>query len=95
MGKFNFSVDHSADKDSLKEYAEKFAQKYNAEWEWKSEYECHFSGSDKGITISGVMNIKDSVVDVSLNLPLVAMPFKSTIKETIVDGIRKVEAKQK
>lgn len=84
MPRYQFQAPHNLSREQVKERVKHFSEKYSASLEWKKENEGHFSGQHKGVSVSGVFTIFDEEVDVSLNLPLMVMPFKSKIKEEVI-----------
>ena len=91
MPKFRFSVPYTLSEETIKEKVEKEAGKMGAKADWKKEDECHFDGQYKGVNVSGFFKIKDKdkEIDITLNLPLVAMPFKGKIKERVTQELNK------
>ncbi len=84
MPRYRFSVPHASSREKIKEKVEYFSEKHGTSMEWKQEGEGYFSGQHKGFSFSGVFRIFEDRVDVSVNLPLLAMPFKSVIKAEVV-----------
>lgn len=83
MPRYQFSVPHNLTGEQIREKVQRFSQKYDASIEWKSENECHFTGQYSGVSVSGMFTIQKDEIEVSVNLPLMAMPFKSKIKEEV------------
>lgn len=50
---------------------------------WQN-YSLIFSGKAKGISVSGVVNVQDDKIEIEVNIPFIAIPFKSKIKESIL-----------
>ncbi len=89
MPKLQFQAPHSSSMDQLKEKVEGFVTKTKGSKEWKKDNECHFNGKMAGVSFSGVIKIFEKEVDVSLNLPLMAMAFKNQIKEEVTKELNK------
>ncbi len=87
MPRYHFTVPHDLSKEEIRKRVEHFADNYGASTAWKGESECHFSGSYKGAPVSGVFKVFDDEVEVSVNLPLLAMPFKARIREEVVKAL--------
>ena len=89
MPKFKFSAPYSLSVEQIRKKVEQGAGKFGAKADWKKEDECHFDGQYKGFSVSGFFKIKDKEVDVTLNLPFVAMPFKGKIKDRVSEELNK------
>lgn len=89
MAKFQFKAPHNLSLEKIKEKVENGTKQFGAEAEWKNGNECHFSGQYKGVSASGVFKVHEKEVDVLLNLPMMAMPFKAKIKEKVIQELNK------
>ena len=51
-----------------------------------------FAGKVKGVTVSGDLGVKESVVRVYYKLPFAAQPFRSTVDRYIHDYLKQILA---
>ncbi len=84
MAKFQFKAPYNLSMEDIREKVEKGAKQFGADVKWKNGNECHFSGQYKGVSASGIFTVHEREVEVLLNLPMMAMPFKSKIKERVI-----------
>jgi Putative polyhydroxyalkanoic acid system protein (PHA_gran_rgn) len=79
------SVPHDLGKDTarkaaeaaFKAYSERFA-KYNPTATWTSPERADVSFSAKGLTLKGVLEVKEKSIDMDLDVPFFLRPFKET-----------------
>jgi hypothetical protein len=77
------SVPHDIGKERAKQaavaafaaYGERFA-KYNPTARWTSDDRADISFTAKGITLGGVLEVKDKSIDMDLDVPFLLRPFK-------------------
>ena len=72
----------------ISENSQKFSDSIeNLDKKWQND-SLIFSGKARGITISGSVNVYDDKIQIKANIPFIAMPFKSRIKETILNELK-------
>ena len=93
MPKFSIKVPHNLTQDDalkriqglLGELKGQFSEKIsNLSEEWMGNTNT-FSFSVMGFSVSGALIVKHSEIEISGNLPLMAIPFKSKIESTIIE----------
>ena len=76
-------------------YAKKFA-KYSPKANWVSPNRANISFSVKGMTLSGVLEVSATTIEMDLDVPFLLKPFKGTaisvIEGEIKDWIKKAKA---
>ena len=83
MPKFQFTAPHNLSQEQIEEKIKQLYSKHGISTEKKTEKEYYLHGKVMGVSVTGEFKIKHNEIDVSLNLPLMAMAFKSKIKEEI------------
>jgi hypothetical protein len=77
------SVPHSLGKENAKKaalaalaaYAERYAQ-YKPTATWTTDDRADVSFTAKGITLHGVLEVRESTIDMDLDIPFLLRPFK-------------------
>ncbi len=83
MPKFQFTAPHNLNREQIEEKITQLYSKYGISTEKKGENEYYLHGKVKGFSVTGEFKIKSNEIDISLDLPLMAMAFKTKIKEEI------------
>lgn len=77
-----------------KSYSERF-QKYHPTCTWPSPYHAAIGFTAKGIRLTGDIDVRDSSIDLELEVPFLLRPFKSMALGVIEDEIKTWIAKAK
>ena len=72
---------------ALAQYSQKFA-KYNPKTNWVSDSKANISFTIKGMTLSGVIEVLPSSIDMDLDVPFLFRPFKSQAMNVIEGEIK-------
>ncbi len=72
---------------ALAQYSQKFA-KYNPKTNWVSDSKANISFTIKGMTLSGVIEVLQSSIDMDLDVPFLFRPFKSQAMNVIEGEIK-------
>ena len=100
MPKLNISVQHKLPQDEalkrikkalpdLKTDLANYFSDLHEDWDGNT---CEFRLKVLGFPVSGTMNAKPSEVEISGNLPFVALPFKGKIESTIRERLKQLLA---
>ncbi len=81
-------------KHALSSYASRFSQ-YGAKATWPRDDRAEISFSVKGMSLSGVVEVKDSAIDLELDVPFLLKPFQRTAMAKIEEEIAGWMAKAK
>ncbi|MEZ4225570.1 MAG: polyhydroxyalkanoic acid system family protein [Polyangiaceae bacterium] len=89
------SVHHGLGKAKAKEvaikafdsYKERFA-KYEPRATWVSDERADISFRAKGISLSGSLEVRESAIDMDLEVPFILKPFKNKALSVIEDEIK-------
>ena len=73
---------------ALQSYKARFAE-YDPQISWVAEQLAEVTFRVKGLSMKGSFEIKDSVIDMDMEVPLLLRPFKSKALEVIEEQIRK------
>ncbi len=73
---------------ALKSYSERFAE-YDPQIAWINEQLAEVTFRVKGLSMKGSFEIRDSAVDMDMEVPLLLRPFKSKALEVIEEQITK------
>jgi putative polyhydroxyalkanoic acid system protein len=79
---------------ALSSYAEKFA-KYNPKTTWTSPNQAQIAFSVKGMSLSGSVDVKETSIDLDLDVPFLLRPFQGQAISVIEGEIRSWLAKEK
>jgi len=79
---------------ALAQYSEKFA-KYSPKTQWVSDNKANISFTIKGMTLSGVIEVLPSSIDMDLDVPFLFRPFKNQALHVIEGEIKEWVAKAK
>ena len=98
MPSFQVSVPHDLGRDAARARVEQFLNAVQRDYaqhvshvsgEWE-ENRLSFRFVTKGLNISGVLTVEDTLVEVSGPLPLVAVLFRGTIEQQIQSELAKL-----
>src|SRR5688572_21028777 len=79
---------------ALAQYSQKFA-KYSPKTQWVSENKANISFTIKGMSLSGVIEVLPTSIDMDLDVPFLFRPFKSQALNIIEGEIKDWIAKAK
>ena len=79
---------------ALTSYAEKFS-KYSPKTTWTGANNAKISFSVKGMTLTGSVEIKDTTIDLDLDVPFLLRPFQGQAVSVIDGEIKAWLAKEK
>jgi hypothetical protein len=79
---------------ALSTYAEKFA-KYSPKTTWTSPNRAQIAFSVKGMNLTGSVEVKDSSIDLDLDVPFLLRPFQGQAISVIEGEIKSWLAKEK
>ncbi len=96
------SVNHGLGKEKAKQvalkafesYQERFAH-YHPEATWMTDDRADISFKVKGISLNGTLEVKESDIDMDLDVPFLLRPFKGKALGVIEEEIKKWIAKAK
>ena len=72
---------------ALAQYSQKFA-KYNPKTQWVSDSKANISFVIKGMTLSGIIEVRPDAIDMDLDVPFLFRPFKSQAMNIIEGEIK-------
>lgn len=84
------SVPHEIGKDLAKKatlaafaaYQERFS-KYSPSATWKTDDRAEISFTAKGITLKGSLEVRESSIDIDMDVPFLLRPFKSVAQNAV------------
>ena len=79
---------------ALATYSEKFA-KYNPKTTWTGPNRAQIAFSVKGMSLSGSVEVKDTTIDLDLDVPFLLRPFQGQAISVIEGEIKSWLAKEK
>lgn len=79
---------------ALASYSEKFA-KYSPKTSWTSANRAQISFSVKGMSLSGNVEVKDTTIELDLDVPFLLKPFQGQALSVIEGEIKAWLAKEK
>jgi hypothetical protein len=79
---------------ALASYAEKFA-KYSPKTTWTSPNRAQIAFSVKGMSLTGSVEVKDSTIELDLDVPFLLRPFQGQAVSVIEGEIKSWLAKEK
>jgi len=79
---------------ALSTYAAKFA-KYSPKTTWTTPNRAHISFNVKGMNLSGNVEVKDTAIDLELDVPFLLRPFQGQAISVIEGEIKAWLAKEK
>ncbi|HMR75485.1 MAG TPA: polyhydroxyalkanoic acid system family protein [Polyangiaceae bacterium] len=89
------SVHHGLGKEKAKavaikafeSYQQRFSQ-YDPKANWVTEHQAEISFKAKGISLSGNLEVRDTEIDMDLDVPFILRPFKGKALGVIEDEIK-------